>query len=88
MGFDLAPAPTPTFYNPPLDVPFFLAARALPARIGAHRGAILALLPSWDRQGAHDNLAGLGLAFDEGACRKLPNNLDNTLELCPVLRRP
>lgn len=33
MGFDLAPAQTPTFYNPLLDVPFFLAAQALPARI-------------------------------------------------------
>jgi hypothetical protein len=33
MGFDLAPAQTPTFYNPLLDVPFFLAAQAFPARI-------------------------------------------------------
>jgi len=33
MGFDLAPAQTPTFYNPLLDLPFFLAAQALPARV-------------------------------------------------------
>jgi hypothetical protein len=33
MGFDMAPAQTPTFYNPLLDVPFFLAAQVLPGRL-------------------------------------------------------
>lgn len=32
MGFDMAPAQTPTYYNPLLDVPFYLAAQVLPAR--------------------------------------------------------
>jgi len=33
MGFDLAPAQTPTYYNPLLDVPLYLAAQVLPARV-------------------------------------------------------
>jgi hypothetical protein len=32
-GFDMAPAQTPSFYNPLLDVPLFLLADALPARV-------------------------------------------------------
>jgi len=35
MGFDLAPAQTPTYYNPLLDVPFYLLAQMLPARMVA-----------------------------------------------------
>ncbi len=30
---DMAPAQIPTFYNPTLDIPFFLAANVLPARV-------------------------------------------------------
>ncbi|WP_245593613.1 hypothetical protein [Azospirillum halopraeferens] len=33
IGFDLLPAQMPTFYNPLLDVPFFLAASAWPAPV-------------------------------------------------------
>lgn len=33
FGFDLLPAQTPTFYNPILDVPFFLLATHVPARV-------------------------------------------------------
>ncbi|MDX2222394.1 MAG: hypothetical protein SFV21_06585 [Rhodospirillaceae bacterium] len=32
FGFDIAPAHTATFYNPLLDVPFYLLAQAVPAR--------------------------------------------------------
>lgn len=32
-GFDILPAQIPTFHNPVLDVPFFVAAQALPARV-------------------------------------------------------
>ncbi len=46
---DMAPAQIPTFYNPTLDVPFFLAANALPARVfsfllGALQGCNFILL--------------------------------------------
>lgn len=33
LGFDLLPAQLPSFYNPALDVPFFLLASHLPARV-------------------------------------------------------
>ena len=33
LDMDMGAAQTPTFYNPTLDVPFFLAAEALPAKI-------------------------------------------------------
>jgi len=33
FGFDLLPAQTPSFYNPILDVPFFLLATHVPARV-------------------------------------------------------
>lgn len=33
LGFDLAPSQTPSFYNPLLDVPLFLLADDLPARL-------------------------------------------------------
>ncbi|HYC03659.1 MAG TPA: hypothetical protein VED40_10220 [Azospirillaceae bacterium] len=46
---DVAPAQLPTFYNPTLDIPFFLLADAVPARVagfvlGALQGANLVLL--------------------------------------------
>src|SRR5580658_3260845 len=33
FGFDLLPAQTPSFYNPLLDVPFFVLATHAPARV-------------------------------------------------------
>ncbi|CAO3423158.1 hypothetical protein [Azospirillum doebereinerae] len=49
IGFDLLPAQMPTFYNPLLDVPFFLLADRLPARVagflwGSLQGVNLSLL--------------------------------------------
>lgn len=46
---DIAPAHVPTFYNPTLDVPFYLAAQVLPARVlafilGALQGLNFAVL--------------------------------------------
>jgi len=49
IGFDLLPAQMPSFYNPLLDVPFFLLADRLPARVagfvwGTIQGINLSLL--------------------------------------------
>jgi hypothetical protein len=46
---DMGPAQTPTYYNPTLDIPFYLAANALPARVfsfllGALQGCNFILL--------------------------------------------
>lgn len=49
IGFDLLPAQTPSFYNPTLDIPFYLLASAASARtagflVGAVQGLNMALL--------------------------------------------
>ena len=49
LNFDILPALNPTFYNPFLDLPVYLAAQALPARavgflLGAFQGLIVPLL--------------------------------------------
>src|SRR5918994_883963 len=33
FGFDVVPAQTPSFYNPTLDIPFFLLGNAVPAPV-------------------------------------------------------
>lgn len=57
-------------------------------RLAAHTGPVLVLQPSWDHETAEKFLPLLGLIPDHGACRKIPNNLDETLELCPARPRP
>lgn len=66
IGFDLLPAQMPTFYNPLLDLPFFLLADRLPARLagfvwGSIQGVNLSLLfllaSSCLRSGAYSPLA-------------------------------
>lgn len=57
-------------------------------RLAAHHGPILVLQPSWDHQTAAEFLPMLGLVPDHADCRKLPNALDETLELCPVRKLP
>lgn len=57
-------------------------------RLAAHRGTVLVLEPSWDHETAEKFLPMLGLAPDHANCKKLPNGLDDTLELCPVLKAP
>lgn len=56
-------------------------------RINDHTGEMFILLPSWDHQSAAAALPMLQLAPDFAGCRKLPNNLDETLELCPVRKQ-
>lgn len=56
-------------------------------RIKAHTGEMFILLPSWDHDAAAGALPMLQLAPDFAGCRKLPNNLDETLELCPVRKQ-
>lgn len=74
MGFDMAPAQTPTYYNPLLDVPFYLAAQELPARVlsfllGLIQGCnfiLLFLLTRWTLKlpgGATGVLAAAAIAF-------------------------
>lgn len=58
------------------------------ARIAAHRGDIFVLAPWWDRGTAQATLPMLGLNVDLSGCRRIANNLDDTLELCPVQRQP
>jgi len=60
----------------------------LKARIAAHSGEIFTLQPEWERYAARDSFPLLGLAADFESCRKLPNSLDDTLEICPVRRQP
>ncbi len=44
LGFDIAPAQTPTYYNPLLDVPFYYLVNALPPRgVGFILGAVQGL---------------------------------------------
>lgn len=57
-------------------------------RLAAHKGTVLILQPSWDHETAEKFLPMLGLAPDHANCRKLPNALDDTLELCPVRELP
>ncbi len=71
--------------NPEHDTLFI---QTIKARIAAHDGDILALMPSWDHESAEKFLPMLNLAADLEACRPLPNNLDETLELCPVTKLP
>jgi hypothetical protein len=56
-------------------------------RINDHTGEMLILLPSWDHESAAAALPMLQLVPDFTGCRKLPNNLDETLELCPVRKQ-
>ena len=56
-------------------------------RINDHTGEMLILLPSWDHEAAAAALPMLQLVPDFAACRKLPNNLDETLQLCPVRKQ-
>ncbi len=60
----------------------------LKARITAHTGEIFTLQPEWERHAVRDSFPLLGLAADFEGCRKLPNTLDNTIEICPVRRQP
>lgn len=53
-------------------------------RIAAHTGEMFILMPFWDHPAAADALPMLGLVPDFAGCRRLPNNLDDSLELCPV----
>lgn len=71
--------------NPEHDTLFI---RTIRDRIAAHEGELLALMPFWDHESADKFMPMLGLAVDFGACRRLPNNLDETLELCPVRKLP
>ncbi|HEY1153131.1 MAG TPA: hypothetical protein VGE73_04710, partial [Pseudolabrys sp.] len=57
-------------------------------RLAAHTGTVLILQPSWDHETAEKFLPMLGLVPDHAGCRKLPNALDDTLELCPVRKLP
>jgi len=57
-------------------------------RLAAHKGTVLILQPSWDHETAEKFLPMLGLAPDHANCKKLPNALDDTLELCPVRKLP
>lgn len=55
-------------------------------RVRAHTGDIFTVQPSWERHAAQENLPRLGLNPVFSACRPLVNNLDDALELCPVVR--
>ncbi|MGE3332215.1 MAG: hypothetical protein AB7I36_01125 [Rhodospirillaceae bacterium] len=85
----------------PPDVPFLrpvsylagpdhdtLFIQTVKQRLEAHTGPVLVLQPSWDHDSAAKFLPMLSLAPDHANCRKLPNALDDTLELCPVRKLP
>ena len=57
-------------------------------KIGAHRGRFLMLSTIPDTPGAATAALLLGLRVDQGACRAIPNNLGEPLNLCTVERVP
>ena len=100
LGFDLLLAHVPTFFNPTIDVPFFLAAEAWPARVvgfllGAAQGlnviplfgiayALLRLEARW-RIGTAAGLALLGVT-GVGALSLVGTTFyDNVVSLGPLL---
>ncbi|MGE3623832.1 MAG: hypothetical protein AB7H77_08185 [Bdellovibrionales bacterium] len=96
-GQDLLPSQTPYFYNPALDVPFFLLASHVPARmagfvLGAVQGcnfillfflahAGLALRDAWRRLGASGALALLGMLGGGGIALLGTTFYDNVTSL-------
>lgn len=92
LGFDLAPAGRPTFYNPFLHLPFWWLIEALPAKgatfvLGAVQGGGAFALLAWTarRAGAHPALALAAAAvgcWGGGALGLLGTSFfDNTLGL-------
>lgn len=58
------------------------------ARLTAHHGEIYVIQPQWERFATEEALPKLGLFADFSGCRRIPNDLDDTLEICPVLQPP
>jgi len=56
------------------------------SRVAAHTGPFLMLSTIPDTPGAAKAAALLGLTLDPQGCRPVPNNLGETLNLCPVRR--
>ncbi|MBP2293142.1 hypothetical protein [Azospirillum rugosum] len=57
-------------------------------KVGAHHGRFLMLSTIPDTAGAAEAALLLGLRVDQGACRVIPNNLGEPLNLCSVERVP
>ncbi|MCW2236007.1 hypothetical protein [Azospirillum canadense] len=57
-------------------------------KVGAHHGRFLMLSTIPDTAGAAKAALLLGLRVDQGACRVIPNNLGEPLNLCSVERVP
>ncbi|PWC37064.1 hypothetical protein [Azospirillum sp. TSO22-1] len=58
----------------------------LERRVAEHKGAFLMLSTIPDTPGAAKAAALMGLTLDPQGCRPVPNNLGETLNLCPVRR--
>ncbi|HYH38402.1 MAG TPA: hypothetical protein VD860_09300 [Azospirillum sp.] len=58
----------------------------LERRVAEHRGPFLMLSTIPDTPGAAKAAALMGLTLDAQGCRPVPNNLGETLNLCPVRR--
>ena len=56
-------------------------------RLAGHGGPLHLLCTIPDTPHAARSIEPLGLELDQGGCRPVPNNLGETLNLCPVRRR-